>query len=398
MPRIYPEAVWLVTNIPTPYRIPLFNELRRQMSALGLQLKVIFASTGYSRRRWTIRPEDFAFEYSVLASRPIEMAGHESASFLYTGLLRRLRRERPALVIVAGFSPATAKLLVARWLFGVPYVIWSGDISIGGSLPASGLRTLFRRILVRGAKGFVAYGNLARQYLVALGAPADRIHVAINTVDTEFFREETARIRRSTKPPEHHKIICIGDLTVRKRAHLAIEAAGALATRRRDFILYLIGDGPERERLEMRVRELGIEPLVRFEGFRQKQEIPAYLAHASAFLFPTGFDIWGLVLPEAMAAGIPCLSSGYAGATADLIRNGETGYAESFDDPDSIARRLDWLMENPAEATAVGERASRFIREHANLSVSAQGIVQAICAGTGRVSGGPDQIAAGSQS
>jgi glycosyltransferase involved in cell wall biosynthesis len=375
-------TVLIVTNIPTPYRIPLFNEVSRQLEARGGRLVVAFGATGYRGRKWRIDLADCRFEFRVLGSRALFVGGAESASFTYAGLGRVLRDLAPSAVIVTGYSLATVQLWWRRAFERRPYLIWSGSIATGGET-GQPWRAWQRRLLVRRAAAFVAYGTLARDYLVSLGAPPDRIRIAINTVDTEFFRSESMRLRRLPNGNEDPagapaRFLYIGELSARKNVRLLLEAVALLASRRRDFSLDVVGDGPERAALESWARDRGLAGQVQFHGYRQKAELPGYLAASRALLFQTGFDIWGLVLPEAMAAGVVPLSSVRAGATRDLVADGVTGFVLDFADTAAVAERLDWLLDHPAEAQRMGEAAAEFIRERASLAVAARGMLDAV--------------------
>jgi glycosyltransferase involved in cell wall biosynthesis len=368
------RKVLFVTNIPTPYRLPLFNEIADQLAVLGYGLKVVFAASGYARRRWSVDLGECRFEHEILGSRGVSLAGSESPSFWYAGLYALLRREQPAVTVVTGYSPATVKLWLRSLVIKTPYVIWSGTIASAQERIGL-LRALQRRLLVRRAVGFVAYGSLARDYLVSIGARRECISVGINTVDTGFFRREVAALRRAPAPPE---CLCVGDLTERKRPDLALRAFAAASRDHPAALLTFVGDGPLRESLATLARELGVAERVQFAGFRQRAELPAFLARARCLVFPTGFDIWGLVLPEAMAAGVPCLASVHAGATHDLVIEGKTGFAVDFADTAVAAARLEWFLGHPAEAAALGDACRRHIEERANLQTSAAGFVAAI--------------------
>ena len=88
--------------------------------------------------------------------------------------------------------------------------------------------------------------------------------------------------------------------------------------------------------------------------------------------------IWGLVLVEAMAAGVPCVSSVDAGATCDLIEDGVTGVAVDFGDMEGAAEKLRWLLDHPADCERMGQLARKFIEEQVTLKKSAEGFVIAI--------------------
>lgn len=368
----------IITNIPTPYRIPLFNEIDEQLEQRGIKLTIVFGAAGYERRRWELDMSECRFEHRVLPSRRIRLGDAEKVSFTYSGLGRALAEIGPDVVVGNGFSPATTRLWLRSWLGGTRYIIWSGAIAEPG-LEDSLLRRAQRRLLVGRASGFIAYGKKASDYLVSLGADPGRIEIGLNTVDTEFFRTESERAR-GENPPEGGppRLLYIGDLVRRKRPDLLLPLLKLVLKSRPDAVLELVGDGAEREGLERRAAELGVSARVRLEGHRQRKDIPGYLAGASCFLFPTDFDVWGLVLVEAMAAGCVCVSSIHAGATPDLIEDGVTGFAMDFNRSEEVAERTNWIIDHPEESKRIGENARRFISERASLEVSAAGFVRAI--------------------
>ncbi len=390
------KRVLLITNIPNPYRIPLFNELDQQLERQGVRLKVLFGALGYRRRKWKLDMSQCRFDYDVLSSPAFEVRGDaEKTMFTYRGLFRHLRVYRPDVVVVAGFSPATVQLWLYSWVRPLPYIIWTGSVEgvwanrSGRRTPRSLLRTLQRKVLARRAAGFVAYGSSARAYLIELGASPEAIRIGINTVDTRFFAEETQRLReqdlngRAGENEKQH-LTCIGYLSARKGSLKMLQAVQKAARRRTDFVLDIIGDGHDRPRLEAFVRENGLSEHVRFHGYRQKGELPAYLARSRCLLYATNYDIWGLVLVEAMAAGLPVIASANAGATHDLVQEGITGFAVDFADTDYVAERINWVLDHPGEAAAMGERSRAFIAEHATVEKSAAGFVEAILNVLGR--------------
>ena len=378
--RLSGARLAVVTNIPTPYRIPLFNELHRQAVAAAAELTVVFAARGYARRQWQIDLGRLGFPFEVLGNAPAIGSDGESAIFSFRRLGRALSRIRPDVVLVAGFSAATVRLWARSWR-GQRYVIWSGAIT-SPYRPVSRLRRLARRLLVRRARGGVAYGTRAKAYLVGLGASPESVRVALNTVDTTFFATASDRARELDPGGGGGRLICVGDLVRRKRADLVLLALAELKRRGREATLTVVGDGPERGRLEELTSGLGLIPQVRFAGFRQKAEIPGFLARSDVFLFPTAFDVWGLVLVEAMAAGLPCLSSPNAGATADLIEDGVTGLRVDFTDRASTADAIEALLDDPQKGRRIGRRARRFVVERLTLERSAAAMLEALAAAT----------------
>lgn len=375
------NRILLITNIPTPYRIPLFNELKEQLERKGLGLKVVFGALGYARRKWAVDMSQCKFEYEVLPSKNIGYSNSDNSSFTYSGLYRVMSQENPSIIITNAFSIATTKLWLRSWLKKTDYIIWSGAIR-RKDRPDSFVRRLQRKVVIRRAAGFIAYGTRAKEYLISLGAAAQKIQIGINTTDTEFYKAETKRIRESLEDHEERKrLLYVGYITKRKRLDKLFYVVKSLSIRRQDFVLQLVGSGPEMENLKNLADDLHITNLVNFEGFKQQKEIQRYLSEADCFLFPSEYDIWGLVLVEAMAAGLPCIASIHAGATNDLIKDGVTGFAMDFSETEKVAEKVNWILENPELSEEIGQNASRFIAENVSIEKSAEGFINAISEG-----------------
>lgn len=376
------SRVLLVTNVPTPYRVPLFAELHRQLSALGHQLRVVFGAAGYARRSWEVSLDGCGFDHRVLRSRSARIGGDaERTAFSYGGLGAEVDAFAPDVVVVSGFSAATARLWLRRLRGGPPYMIWSGSVPHPGRLDSLA-RRVARRLLARRASGAVAYGTAATDYLQRLGVPPTAVHTAVNTVDTSFFADETDRLRCAECAARETvgRLLVVGYLSPRKEVRRVLDLAERLARTRDDFVIDVVGDGDDRAALEADAAARGLGDRVVFHGYKQRHELPAFLARSRALLFQTGFDIWGLVLNEAMAAGVPCLASVNAGATRDLVRHGETGLEVDFADTERAAELAGWLLDHPAEAAALGARGRAHVEAHATLAVSARGFVDAVLA------------------
>jgi glycosyltransferase involved in cell wall biosynthesis len=370
------QRILLITNIPTPYRIPLFNELNLQLLAEGYALKVVFAALGYSRRKWKINMEECEFNYTVLPSKSIKCRDKEDVIFTYQHLNKLLKDEHPVIIVTNGFSIATTKLWLRNLIKLTPYIIWSEAIKNKyDSVPLH--RVLQRKILVKGASGFIAAGTMAKEYFLSLGAEKDKVKIAHSTVDTIFFAQQ-AEQWRTKENGDKHELLYIGELNIRKRVDLLLPAIKILSESRSDFVLKLIGSGSEKKNLEAQAKQLNIEPFIQFEGLKQKKDLPEYLARSSCFLFPTAHDIWGLVLVEAMASGVPSIASIHAGATRDLIQDGKTGFAMDFSDSHKIADKIQWILEHPEQTKDIGLAAKKIIEEKVNLRVSARVFVEAI--------------------
>jgi glycosyltransferase involved in cell wall biosynthesis len=367
--------ILLVTNIPTPYRMPLFNAVSHNLEARGHKLFVLFGSPQAAGRRWEVELEGHRFDFSFASGPALRLPGGDEPTFTYGGLHRHLKRLDPALVISNGFGPSTLNMWLRSFVDARPFAIWSGAMNDGPGWSAR-LRRSQRRLMLSRAAGCIAYGSAAKEYLVGLGHPAASVHVALNTIDTTYF----SNLR---KPPhsEPFTFIAVGDLKSTKRVDLILEAASVLRKRGSSgFRIEIIGDGAARTQLEQAGQRLRIDDIVRFHGFLPQNEVRLSLSNADCLLFSSELDVWGLVVNEAMAMGIPAISSVRAGVTRDLVLDGQTGFAVDFEDTTTVADRMEWFLLHRDDAVEMGERARAQLLSKASLAASSDAWANAVCA------------------
>jgi glycosyltransferase involved in cell wall biosynthesis len=154
-----------------------------------------------------------------------------------------------------------------------------------------------------------------------------RVHVVPNGVDTAVFRplrrDET---RAALGLPNGFLFVCAGRLSREKGTHHALRALALARERAPDACLLVVGDGAERVRLERLASDLGLAGAVRFAGAQPPEKMPDFLSAADVFLFPTERDEAApLVLPQAMACGLPVVASRRGGITEVIDKPGENG-------------------------------------------------------------------------
>ena len=154
----------------------------------------------------------------------------------------------------------------------------------------------------------------------------------------------------------------IGGLIPERDQATLIRAVGLLRHSCPQVRLVLVGDGPERERLEDLTRALCLDELVRFTGYRNPGDL---LAAMDLYVNPCVDEGFGIAVVEAMLAGFPVVIAD-AGSHPELIVDGQTGFLYRPRDVEGLAARLCWLIEHPAEARQIGERA----RQHAQRQFS----------------------------
>jgi glycosyltransferase involved in cell wall biosynthesis len=358
--------VALVTEVIAPYRVPVFNELA---ALLDGGLHVIFIAETEARRDWPILRDQMRFGYEVLGGLQfsVPLRGDTQPVYLATPVSRRLDRGHFDAVVVGGWNHlecywalAWAKRRRRR------FVLWS-ETPLLGPFPSRPARNALKRAVVRGADAYIVPGPSAGRYLDGLGAPPAAIHVAPNAVDVDFWSTCSEGAQRGPGIT----LLYSGRLVRSKGVDVALAAfaASRLAT---SAELVIAGDGPERARLES-----SAPPGVRFVG-PQEPEALRRLYHSSDLLvFPSLYDPWGLVLNEAACAGLAAAASDAAGATRDLIRDGENGLVVPAGDVDALRAVFDRMADDPGLASRLGFAATA-IRETHSPRRCAEGMAEAV--------------------
>ncbi|MBB6671690.1 glycosyltransferase family 4 protein [Cohnella nanjingensis] len=359
--------VLFLTNIPSPYRVDFFNRLGRLCD-----LTVWFEARNEANREWETDERRFGFRYKFLPGRTFGLDKHTNLS-----VLRALRAERFDVYVIGGYSSPT-EMLAIHWLKlrKRPFLL-----SSDGGFPASepGLLRKFKSYLISSASGWLSSGSNCTRYLTHYGAQPSRIYEypfsSVSFSEEELAplaREERARLKREEGLQET-VILAVGQFVPRKGFDVLLEAFARM--RRGDVSLLLIGGGPERERYETLIRERGLAN-VRIKPFMSKSELIPYFKVADLFAMPTRYDVWGLVVNEAAAFGLPIVSTRMAGAALDLVAEGENGYLVDADDAAALADRCERLAGDEILRQRFGRKSrelsrlytmERMVNRHADL-------------------------------
>jgi len=370
--------VAILTNIPTPYRIPLFNCIADQLAQRHFPLHVLFAMPTYHRRQWQNVLAEARFEYQIL-DLPRVPWGEEYVLAIPWRLSQTLRALHASCLVLGGFSLLSLFGASFAERLRIPYIIWSGEtIAEAQRRRGKSVRRFLRRQLTRQATTCIAYGTRAQEYLQTLGVTNDRIRVAVNCVDTDFFRDQVSARRLLVNAPSHAngaRLLFVGHLQRRKGLDFVLHALKLCE--HLPMKLDVVGDGPRRVHYEHMAAELGLNN-VTFHGFRQKAELPDFYAAADFFVFPSLQEIFGLVLVEAAAAGLPIIASKFAGGTVDVVQEGKNGFVVDPTDIPTLAARIRELCLNPQLREQMGKESLKIVAESVNIQRSAEGFVQAI--------------------
>ena len=198
-----------------------------------------------------------------------------------------------------------------------------------------------------------------------------RLHVVPNGIDTDVFRPvDRDEARRELGLPQGPLLVSVGRLSREKGVHHAIDAVGRLRAVGCDVSLVVVGDGAEREALERQARDAHVEDKVIFVGAQPPEAVARYLGAADIFVFPTERDEAApLVLPQAMACGLPVVASRIGGIEEVLDRPGPPGILLTPGDCSRLTETLRRLIADTEERARLGACALELAQAEYSIAV-----------------------------
>ena len=371
--------VAFLTEIIAPYRIPVLNYL--SINPL-IELQVIFLSETESRRAWRIPKEQINFRYQVLQGFVLTRRYQDGPIFLNPSIITTLLINKYDCLIVGGYNhPSYWIALAYSRINSIRCLLWS-ESTLKEKRSQNSIKENFKRFLVKQASGYIVPGTAQAEYLVNLGISSKSICIAPNSVDSSFFSKNTQKLKPQKEQIKQELglkgpvLLYVGRLLDDKGIPELLCAFEQICQKYSSVNLVLVGDGPDKEKYANECRRQELKGVL-FTGFLEQEALPKYYLIADIFIFPTRSDPWGLVLNEAMLAGLPIICSSAAGAVDDLVKPEENGFIHEPGDVTGIVKYICCLLQNKELREQMGERSSQIIANYTPEKM-AQSFVKAI--------------------
>lgn len=347
------KKVLFITSYASPYRVEFLDELSRYCDVTVAYSERVEVQK-HRDQAWFVQPEG-RFRSVQLGKRVMAVKGRS----LCLGVLDLLREPFDH-ILLCGYSIPT-QMLAIEYLRARkrPYIMEVDGGRIREDSPAL-LR--FKRHLIRGAAAYFGTGEATTDYLCYYGADRRKVYTYPFTSLWErdicaapATAEEKQTLRRELGIPEKRVVLAVGRVDYLKGPDVLLGAAQSLPA---DTGIYLVGGEPTEE-LKQQAEDLSG---VHFVGFRKKEELAKYYRTADVLAMPTRTDVWGLVINEAMAAGLPVVSSDACVAALELVKNGENGYIVPCGDPGKLAEKLNAVLN--ADLSKMGQASLDRIRPY----------------------------------
>ncbi len=311
--------VAIVTNIPAPYRKPVFDLLADRVESVS----VVYCAGREANRYWLTSKSEIVDEV-FLKERSYSLS--DGFNFVHNNfdVFQALERINPEIIITCGFNPTHLYAFIFSQVKGLLHI----SMTDGWAHSESTLRLyhrILRKFVYRYSQAFVCVGEHGSRHFLSYG-------MAPESVFTSRLCADNDRFRASAMPFETREIdlLFAGNFEDRKNPSFFLDVVENLQlVLERPVRAVMVGAGPLQTEIKRAVQGRGLR--IEMLGFVQPENISDVFANSKLLLFPTKLDAWGLVANEAMAAGTPVICSPYAGCAGDLVVSGVNGHVEKLD-------------------------------------------------------------------
>ncbi|MBD2209711.1 glycosyltransferase family 4 protein [Nostoc linckia FACHB-104] len=302
----------------------------------------------------------------------------EKAKFirLLYKLISVLNQTSPDAVAISGYARPS---MLSAWLWCLwyrkPAILLSETTE--DDEPRSWWKEKIKSWLVKRYQAALVGGQPHKRYLIKLGMPADAIFLGYDVVGNHVFHPE--RIKSLPSPLNRPFFLAINRFITKKNLPFLLSAYAAYRQVLSDkaWDLVLCGDGELRLQLEAKIVAHQLEDYIHLPGFLQQDQLLPYFGHANCFIHTSIQEQWGLVVNEAMAAGLPVLVSNRCGCFEDLVLEGVNGFGF---DPTNIEQLTELMLKMSSEKVnlqAMGQSSLEHIQNFSPAYFS-EGLMQAI--------------------
>jgi len=344
--------ILILENIISPYKTLLFNAI----SLILVGFKVLYISETERRRDWVINKDEMKFPYEIMFQVPIDEIPRW---VMFKETWKQLNNLNPEVLIIDGYSYSSSwsSLFWAR-KSKRKLILWSSSNEDDHN--RSFYKELLKRYFVKRCDAYNVYGTKSKEYLLKLGAEKDKVFIMGNNTDNTFYYTETMKWKRKRevllqeyRAPKFN-FLYIGRFAIEKNIFHLLDAFRRVREKSNNWGLILVGSGPQEPEIKNYIKKNKVENVL-MPGFKQREELPKFLALGDVFILPSISETWGLVVNEAMAAALPVFVSKKCGCWPDLVEDGENGFSFSPFDRDDLFNLMKAAVEGKVELNGMGQ-------------------------------------------
>lgn len=336
------------------YRLPFYKELNKLFKG---DFHILYSTKRFSKwghdsflKRVKNEMGDNAHEYD---KEPM-LDFKKKQVPLPLGLWNEIAKIKPDVLITEGFFQWTPLVQLYGLIHHIP-VLMGYERTMYTERNNSKFKTWIRKIQDKSIKGYLVNGSETKKYLESIGVAPKKIHIGGMSADSEGLRKAIEAFPEEEKKVFKGKFLkgngilylFTGKMIERKGILPLLAAWMEHIEAYPNDNLVVVGDG---ELFDECKRKYGAVTSIHLEGGVPYDEIYKYYAIADVYFLPTIEDNWSLVVPEAMACGLPVATSIYNGCHVELIHEGENGITFDTFNKDSMVNALGYFHHHNLKA------------------------------------------------
>jgi len=351
----------IVTNIPAPYRLPIYERLNNKYKNDFL---VIYCSQKESNRKWNLG--DFKFNHLFLKENV--KAKKDGFNFVHNNpdVFHELKKYNPDIIITTGFNPTHLYSWIYAKLFRKKHICMT-DGWIYSESSLFSIHKIIRKIIFKSSSAFIGASKNSLDLYRSYNIVEEELFQSHLCIDNNKFRNQFNFNDRE------YDLMFSGQFTDRKLPLFFADVAYEVSKVVKKLKILILGDGPLKKEFFAKLDSLGLD--YHYAGFVTQAELPQLYASSKLFLFPTKVDAWGVVVNESMASGTPVITTPYAGVVNDLLIDKENGLILPID---SIlwSEEIKKVLSNEQLWNVFSKNSIKTVQEF-NFDTAAKGIIDA---------------------
>lgn len=348
--------ILFTTNIPVPYRIDFFNELGKYVD-----LTVVFERTEAHTRNSSWLKTNFN-NFKGIFMRGLSVGDDCAFCPEIINIIKSGRFDK--IIVGTYYSPTGILATEYMRLHHIPFS-FSGD---GGFVKNENkVKYMIKRHLQGDGELYFSPSLKGDEVIRSLGVPEGKIRRYSFTslwekdiLKRTISEKEKFLIRKKLKMREDFIILGVGRLLELKGWDTLLELADPLGGA---VGIYIVGGDPVGTYYE-RIAEKLKTSNVHFVDFKEKSELAEYYKAANVFVLPTHGDVWGLVINEAMAYGLPVITTNQCIAGLELVKSNENGFLTEANDSEAVFEHIMQLLHDKSLCARMGERSLQIIQNY----------------------------------
>lgn len=346
--------VLFISNIPSPYRVEFFNELGKY-----IDLTVVFEAKKAEKIKFDWKDDYSNFKAIFLSESNIQ---EKKINF---SILKYIKKNAYDYIFATNYSYRTELIAYLKMVFlKIPFVL-----EIDGGIIKKDENWILKKIktfLLTKPINYFSPSESSDRFLMYYGAEKEKIirynfssFWEKNILNQPLTINEKNDLKKELGLNNKPLILCVSQIIYRKGIDILVDALNILSE---DYQCIIIGEQPD-DLFASKIKKEKNKKISLY-SFKNTKELEKYYQAADIFVLPTRFDIWGLVINEALAKGLPIITTKGCVAGCELIKNGYNGYIVETENMLELKENIKILLEDIVLRETMGKNALKSISKN----------------------------------